>query len=57
MGKMEELVAAMAEQQKALVEQNIAQQGQIADLIAVEQQKLGLNRVHEPSLAMYLVFL
>ena len=42
-GKMEELVAAMGEQQKALVEQNKAKQDQIADLIAVTQQKLGLN--------------
>ena len=41
-GKMEELIAAMAEQQNALVEQNKAQQDQIAGLVDAIKQMPGI---------------
>ena len=40
---MEELIAAMAEQQKALVAQNKAQQDQIASLVDALQQKINIG--------------
>ena len=41
-GKMEELIAAMAEQQNTLVEQNKAQQDQIAGLVDAIKQMPGI---------------
>ena len=43
-GKMEELIAALAEQQIALVEQQKAQQDQIGSLIEALHQKIYIYR-------------
>ena len=42
-GKMEELIAALAEQQIALVEQQKAQQDQIVSLIEALHQKINIG--------------